>query len=114
MALGPTLGLDNRHAPIVAWAGNDEGDDKAQLVCIFTYSKVIEFLNMVFMILEGRWREVSFLNVYHHVTTLSYWFSIMWMAPAPTPTSRSPIYSFPSHQQGPHEKPLPTSDGMIK
>lgn len=57
------------------------GEEMAQLVWIFTYSKVIEFLDTVFMVMEGRWRQVSFLHVYHHVSILSYWFTILWMAP---------------------------------
>lgn len=57
------------------------GQEMANLVWIFTYSKVIEFLDTVFMILEGRLRQVSFLHVYHHVTILSYWFAILWMSP---------------------------------
>lgn len=58
-----------------------KGEEMAQLVWIFTYSKVLEFLDTVFMIVEGRWRQVSFLHVYHHVSILSYWFTILWMSP---------------------------------
>lgn len=65
----------------VPLAAGRAGEEMAQLVWIFTYSKVIEFLDTVFMIVEGRWRQVSFLHVYHHVTILSYWFAILWMAP---------------------------------
>lgn len=65
----------------VPMASGDAGDQMAQLVWIFTYSKVIEFLDTVFMVLEGRWRQVSFLHVYHHVTILCYWFTILWLAP---------------------------------
>lgn len=57
------------------------GAEFAQLVWIFTYSKIIEFLDTVFMIFEGRLRQVSFLHVYHHVTILTYWFTITWVAP---------------------------------
>lgn len=65
----------------VPLASGIAGEQMAQLVWIFTYSKVIEFLDTVFMIFEGRWRQVSFLHVYHHVSILSYWFTILWMAP---------------------------------
>lgn len=57
------------------------GQDMAHLVWIFTFSKVIEFLDTIFMVFEGRLRQVSFLHVYHHVTILAYWFTITWMAP---------------------------------
>lgn len=55
--------------------------EMSQLVWLFTVSKVIEFLDTVFMIMEGRMRQVSFLHVYHHVSILSYWFAITWIAP---------------------------------
>lgn len=65
----------------VPLAAGTAGEEMAQLVWIFTYSKVIEFLDTVFMIFEGRMRQVSFLHVYHHFTILSYWFTILWMTP---------------------------------
>ena len=65
----------------VPMTDGNAGEEMAQLVWIFTYSKVIEFLDTVFMIFEGRMRQVSFLHVYHHFTILSYWFAILWMAP---------------------------------
>lgn len=77
---------------LLAYAANDSvfcvplaqgvaGSEMAQLVWIFTYSKVIEFLDTVFMVFEGRLRQVSLLHVYHHITILSYWFTILWLAP---------------------------------
>ncbi|CAN8075575.1 unnamed protein product [Agarophyton chilense] len=57
------------------------GERMAQLVWVFTYSKVVEFLDTVFMVFEARYRQVSFLHVYHHITILAYWFTILWMAP---------------------------------
>lgn len=65
----------------VPMAADKGGEEMAQLVWIFTYSKVIEFLDTVFMVFEGRLRQISFLHVYHHVTILSYWFTILWMSP---------------------------------
>lgn len=65
----------------VPMAKGDAGHEMAQLVWIFTYSKVIEFLDTFFMVMEGRMRQVSFLHVYHHVSILSYWFVISWLAP---------------------------------
>lgn len=77
---------------LLAYASNDSlfcvpvakgtaGAEMAQLIWIFTFSKVIEFFDTVFMIFEGRLRQVSFLHVYHHVTILSYWFTILWVFP---------------------------------
>lgn len=65
----------------VPMAEGEAGVEMAQLVWIFTFSKVIEFLDTVFMIMEGRMRQVSFLHVYHHVSILSYWFTISWVLP---------------------------------
>ncbi|PXF40083.1 Elongation of very long chain fatty acids protein 2 [Gracilariopsis chorda] len=65
----------------VPMAAGQAGEHMAQLVWIFTYSKVIEFLDTVFMVFEARYRQVSFLHVYHHLTILAYWFTILWMAP---------------------------------
>lgn len=65
----------------VPLASGSAGEEMAQLVWIFTYSKVIELFDTVFMVFEGRWRQVSFLHVYHHISILSYWFTILWMTP---------------------------------
>jgi GNS1/SUR4 family len=65
----------------VPMAEGKAGAEMAQLVWIFTFSKVIEFLDTVFMIFEGRMRQVSFLHVYHHVSILAYWFTISWVLP---------------------------------
>lgn len=58
-----------------------KGEEMAQLVWIFTYSKIVEFLDTMFMLIEGRYRQISFLHVYHHATILSYWFVILWQSP---------------------------------
>mmetsp|Transcript_7560 Transcript_7560/g.22938 ORF Transcript_7560/g.22938 Transcript_7560/m.22938 type:complete len:211 (+) Transcript_7560:89-721(+) len=70
-----------KQAFCVPYAGGKLGADMARLTWIFTFSKIIEFLDTVFMILEGRMRQVSFLHVYHHVTIFTYWFAITWMGP---------------------------------
>jgi len=57
------------------------GTEMAQLTWLFTFSKVVEFLDTAFMIVEGRLRQVSFLHVYHHVSILAYWFCISWIVP---------------------------------
>jgi elongation of very long chain fatty acids protein 4 len=57
------------------------GEEMATLVWIFTFSKVVEFLDTIFMIVEGRMRQVSFLHVYHHVSIFPYWFAILWISP---------------------------------
>jgi hypothetical protein len=65
----------------VPLAKGKAGEEMALLVWVFTFSKVIEFLDTIFMILEGRMRQVSFLHVYHHVSIFPYWFAILWISP---------------------------------
>uniref|UniRef100_A0A7S1TK56 Elongation of fatty acids protein n=1 Tax=Erythrolobus australicus TaxID=1077150 RepID=A0A7S1TK56_9RHOD len=65
----------------VPLASGDAGAEMAKLVWIFTYSKTLEFFDSVSMAVEGRWRQLSFLHVYHHVSILAYWYAILWMAP---------------------------------
>lgn len=41
---------------------------------VFYLSKVLDFLDTVFMVVKGNWRQVSFLHVYHHSSIfLIYW-----------------------------------------
>lgn len=44
---------------------------------IFYLSKILDFLDTVFIILEKRWSQLSFLHVYHHTSIfLFYWLNI--------------------------------------
>eukprot|EP00184_Porphyridium_aerugineum_P005602 CAMPEP_0184697624 /NCGR_PEP_ID=MMETSP0313-20130426/4527_1 /TAXON_ID=2792 /ORGANISM="Porphyridium aerugineum, Strain SAG 1380-2" /LENGTH=275 /DNA_ID=CAMNT_0027156441 /DNA_START=115 /DNA_END=942 /DNA_ORIENTATION=+ len=65
----------------VPLAKGQDGMDMAWMVWIFTYSKVLEFFDSISMAFEGRWRQLSFLHIYHHVSILAYWYAILWMAP---------------------------------
>lgn len=65
----------------VPLAAADAGDDMANLVWLFTFSKVIEFLDTFFMVVEGRFRQLSVLHMYHHVSIFAYWFAILWVMP---------------------------------
>lgn len=65
----------------VPLATGTAGMDMARLTWLFTFSKVVEFLDTFFMLAEGRLRQVSFLHVYHHVTILAFWFCISWIVP---------------------------------
>ncbi len=35
---------------------------------VFYLSKILDFLDTVFIILEKRWNQLSFLHVYHHTS----------------------------------------------
>ena len=39
-------------------------------LCVYTISKNVELLDTMFMILRQRWRQISFLHVFHHSTIL--------------------------------------------
>jgi len=49
----------------------------AFILYIFYLSKILDFLDTVFIILEKKWDQLSFLHVYHHTTIfLFYWLNI--------------------------------------
>eukprot|EP00598_Pedospumella_elongata_P006186 CAMPEP_0184978416 /NCGR_PEP_ID=MMETSP1098-20130426/8897_1 /TAXON_ID=89044 /ORGANISM="Spumella elongata, Strain CCAP 955/1" /LENGTH=278 /DNA_ID=CAMNT_0027501539 /DNA_START=90 /DNA_END=926 /DNA_ORIENTATION=+ len=49
----------------------------AFILYVFYLSKILDFLDTVFIILEKRWKQLSFLHVYHHTSIfLFYWLNI--------------------------------------
>lgn len=40
----------------------------AFILYVFYISKILDFLDTVFIILEKRWKQLSFLHVYHHTS----------------------------------------------
>lgn len=36
------------------------------ILYVFYLSKILDFLDTIFIILEKRWKQLSFLHVYHH------------------------------------------------
>jgi len=49
----------------------------ANLLWLFYVSKVWDFFDTVFIIMGKKWRQLSFLHVYHHFTIfLFYWLNI--------------------------------------
>lgn len=49
----------------------------AGILWIFYMSKVLDFADTVFIILRRKWRQLSFLHVYHHSTIfLIYWLNL--------------------------------------
>jgi len=46
----------------------------ASVLHLFYLTKVLDFADTIFMILRGKWNQVTFLHVYHHITIyLIYW-----------------------------------------
>lgn len=56
---------------------HDLSEDRMAFVLhIFYLSKVLDFADTVFMIVRSKWRQVSFLHVYHHTSIfLVYWLN---------------------------------------
>jgi hypothetical protein len=60
----PCQKFDNQHSPI------------ANLLWLFYISKVWDFWDTIFIILGKKWRQLSFLHVYHHATIfIFYWLN---------------------------------------
>jgi len=46
----------------------------ASVLHLFYLTKVLDFADTIFMIIRGKWNQVTFLHVYHHITIyLIYW-----------------------------------------
>ena len=51
-------------------------DGMAFITHCFYLSKALDFIDTMFMIIKGNWRQVSFLHVYHHFSVfLFYWLN---------------------------------------
>jgi elongation of very long chain fatty acids protein 4 len=55
---------------------NQENPALANLLWLFYISKVLDFFDTIFIVLGKKWRQLSFLHVYHHTTIfLFYWLN---------------------------------------
>jgi hypothetical protein len=66
---------------------NQEHPPIAFVLYVFYISKVLDFMDTVFIILEKKWKQLSFLHVYHHT-------SIFLVSKK---NSTTPILHFPLH-----------------
>merc|ERR1719265_576331 len=49
----------------------------AYVLWVFYLSKVLDFMDTVFMVARRKWRQISFLHVYHHASIfLVYWLNL--------------------------------------
>ncbi|GAV07195.1 hypothetical protein RvY_17066 [Ramazzottius varieornatus] len=48
---------------------------------IYYVSKAVEFLDTVFMILKKKYKQITFLHVYHHAVMFPLWYFVMMEAP---------------------------------
>lgn len=72
------LFLATRHGysfwPCVGY--NTQDPPLARLLWLFYISKVWDFWDTIFIVLGKKWRQLSFLHVYHHITIfLFYWLN---------------------------------------
>eukprot|EP00922_Rhytidocystis_sp_ex-Travisia-forbesii_P028087 GHVS01041232.1.p1 GENE.GHVS01041232.1~~GHVS01041232.1.p1 ORF type:complete len:344 (+),score=56.18 GHVS01041232.1:141-1172(+) len=52
-------------------------DGMARVLWMFYFSKVVDFLDTFFIVVRQKWRQLSFLHVYHHLSIfLFYWVSV--------------------------------------
>ena len=55
---------------------NRDNPPLANLLWLFYVSKVWDFWDTIFIVLGKKWRQLSFLHVYHHITIfLFYWLN---------------------------------------
>lgn len=56
---------------------NHENPPIGFILYVFYLSKILDFLDTVFIIAEKRWKQLSFLHVYHHTSIfLFYWLNL--------------------------------------
>jgi len=57
------------------------GYELARVLWLFYFSKPIEFIDTLIMVLKKNNHQVSFLHVYHHVATFMIWWVVIYYAP---------------------------------
>lgn len=63
--------------PVVGCPFNKESPPLGFILYVFYMSKILDFLDTVFIILEKRFNQLSFLHVYHHTSIfLFYWLNV--------------------------------------
>ncbi|CAM9165048.1 unnamed protein product [Ectocarpus sp. 12 AP-2014] len=64
--------------PVLPCAPFDaENPPAANLLWLFYVSKVLDFMDTIFIVMKKSWRQLSFLHVYHHCTIfLFYWLNV--------------------------------------
>uniref|UniRef100_A0A7S2Z4X1 Very-long-chain 3-oxoacyl-CoA synthase n=2 Tax=Eukaryota TaxID=2759 RepID=A0A7S2Z4X1_9CHLO len=62
-------------------AYNEKETELAQLILIFTLSKLYEYLDTVIMVLKRNMYQVTFLHCYHHVSVSFFWWMAYYIMP---------------------------------
>lgn len=70
------LAYRNGYSVMPCVAFDTESPPLANLLWIFYVSKVWDFWDTIFIVLNKKWKQLSFLHVYHHTTIfLFYWLN---------------------------------------
>lgn len=59
---------------------NQSNPNVGFILYVFYLSKILDFMDTVFIILEKRWKQLSFLHVYHHTSIF-----LVGLLPPPSP-----------------------------
>jgi len=65
----------------------------AKMIWLFYFSKIMEFVDTMIMVLKKNNRQISFLHVYHHSSIFTIWWLVTFIAP---------------NGEGKHKKATPT------
>mmetsp|Transcript_24723 Transcript_24723/g.68342 ORF Transcript_24723/g.68342 Transcript_24723/m.68342 type:complete len:274 (-) Transcript_24723:244-1065(-) len=71
------LAYRNNYTVLPGQVYNQENPPLGNLMWLFYVSKIWDFWDTIFIVLGKKWRQLSFLHVYHHITIfLFYWLNI--------------------------------------
>ncbi len=61
---------------------NDKDEMKVtNALWFYFFSKAIEFMDTIFMVVRKRFTQITFLHVFHHFTMLIIWWIVMTLIP---------------------------------
>ena len=70
------LAYRNNYSVLPCVGYNQQNPAVANLLWLFYISKVWDFWDTIFIVIGKKWRQLSFLHVYHHITIfLFYWLN---------------------------------------
>ncbi|KAG0098066.1 hypothetical protein BGZ93_001214 [Podila epicladia] len=53
----------------------------AKMIWLFYFSKIMEFVDTMIMVVKKNNRQISFLHVYHHCSIFTIWWLVTFVAP---------------------------------
>ncbi|KAF9973024.1 hypothetical protein BGZ73_003774 [Actinomortierella ambigua] len=53
----------------------------AKMIWLFYFSKILEFIDTMIMVVKKNNRQISFLHVYHHSSIFAIWWLVTFVAP---------------------------------